>query len=129
VDRDGESFFGVLLADDVLVEIFLDFPGGRQFSADTRGPGRLFSVLQNYVVAQVNTVGADINLVWAFDEGVLLGTRPAAEAAYGPGSVIVCLFRHLLSCVIWRGKPRPTIDVVTLYIVNQLIDFCNLIGV
>ena len=31
VDRDREALFGVLLADDVLVEIFLDFPGGGQF--------------------------------------------------------------------------------------------------
>jgi hypothetical protein len=86
----------VVLGDNVLVEVFLYFSGAWQFFEAAAGFTGLFAVLQDDVVAQVDAVGADIDLVWAFDEGVLLCARPAAEAAYGPCSLVIGLFGHWL---------------------------------
>ena len=94
VDGDGEIFFGVLLAYDVLVEVFFYASGVRQFFAAEGRPAGLLFVLPDDVAAKPDAVGADIDLVRAFDEGILLGACPAAEAAYGPDFIGIILFCH-----------------------------------
>ena len=75
---------------------FISFGVGHFFVAEG-GPAGLFFVLPDDVAAKPDAVGADIDLVRAFDEGVLLGACPAAEAAYGPGFIGIILFCHWLS--------------------------------
>jgi hypothetical protein len=73
IDGDGKVLFGVFLANDVLVEIFLNFLGLVDFvECGTRFAGG-FAALPNDVMAEVNTIGAYGNSIGAFNEGVGLG--------------------------------------------------------
>jgi hypothetical protein len=46
VDRDGEDLLGLVLADDVLVQVLVDEPGGDVLQADGRPPFAVVAVLE-----------------------------------------------------------------------------------
>ena len=81
VYRDGEIFFGVFLADYILVQIFLYISGlGHFFEADRRSAEPL-AVLLDDVVAQLDAFRADVDIVRPLYERISLASRPAAETA------------------------------------------------
>jgi len=121
---DGQIFFGVLLADYVLVEIFFYCSWGGQFFA-----GRRRSVVACFLFCLIMSpqkayaVGADIDFVRTFDEGVLLGACSAAEGCIRP---LVCgyhLFCHWFPayCVISTVVPTCR-DEAEKSIKNRFLD-------
>ena len=91
---DREIFFSVLLADDVLVEVFLYLPWGWHFTETKRGAFEAFSVLLNYVMAQVDAFRADKYIVRPFDKGINLATGASAEVANYSVFFIFRCFSH-----------------------------------
>ena len=60
VHRDRQRLLGVLLADDVLVQEFLDLPRAGDRAEQRLAAGELALFLADDVVAQVDAVGADV---------------------------------------------------------------------
>src|SRR5208282_76741 len=93
VHGDGERLLGVTLADHILIQKILDLPR-RGYRAEQRlTGGELALLLADDVVRQIDAIGADINVVGAFDHRsdvaggfsaeAARGNAPSAEAARG----------------------------------------------
>jgi hypothetical protein len=81
VDGDGKILFGVILADDILIEEFLDFARlGDVGHGDTEAFDP-FSLLPDDIVAQVDTLGADKYAAGAFHKRIDLLLRTTAKTA------------------------------------------------
>lgn len=94
VHRNGEIFFGVFLADYVLVEILFYLFGLWNFFEYECRPSEMFSVLLDDVVAQFDTFRTDKDAVRALDEWLNLTSGPAAETADGLYFFIVRALGH-----------------------------------
>src|ERR1043166_6990221 len=81
VDGDGEALLGVVLTDDVAVEVFLNLPRCRDLLKEGLIAAGLFLFLADDVVAKIDAVGADEGVVRAFDHGSDFPMGLAAEAA------------------------------------------------
>jgi hypothetical protein len=79
--RNRQVFLGVLLPDDVLVQIFLHLSGSGQLLKASSQPAPSLAILPDDIVAQPHTFGADKDLIRALYERFGLIRRPAAEAA------------------------------------------------
>src|SRR5438045_3702976 len=78
-----EGLLRALLADDVLVEEFLDLAGGGDRAEQRLGAGELAFFLADDVVRQVDAVGADVDVGGAFDHRADVPRRFSTE---GTGS-------------------------------------------
>ncbi|MBA7688926.1 hypothetical protein ES703_97415 [subsurface metagenome] len=81
MDGNCEIFFGVFLANYILVQIFFYFSGfGHILETDAANAGS-FAVLLDDVVAQLDTFRTNIDFVGALYKRVSLTRRSAAETA------------------------------------------------
>ncbi len=87
VDGDGEAFFREVLADDVLIEEFLDLARrGDGSEGWGRGGGHFPLFLADDVVGQIDAIGADVDVGRAFDHGADITRRFSTKAAGGHAS-------------------------------------------
>jgi hypothetical protein len=86
VDGDGEGFFCVVLADDVLVEEFLDLSWRGDGGEERLGAGEFAFFLSDDVVCEVNAVGADVDVGGTFDHRSDVAGGFTAEGAGGHAS-------------------------------------------
>ena len=110
VDGHGQHLLGVLLADDVLVEVLDDLPGRGDLGEQRLAGAAAAALLFEDRLAEVDTLAADVNVARPFDQrtdvaialaaerakGVLLGGAAAAPASPKITSRlhVVCSFRH-----------------------------------
>ena len=83
VDRDRQRLLGVLLADHVLIEEFLDLPRAGNGAEQRLAAAELALFLADDVVGQIDAVGADVDIAGPFDHRADIAGRLAAEAAGG----------------------------------------------
>ena len=88
VHGDREIFFCTFLADNVLVEIFLDLSWRRHFSQTDCRAFKASAILLDNVVAQVDTFGANKDVVRAFYKCVNVASAASAKTAYYSASFI-----------------------------------------
>jgi hypothetical protein len=105
VHRDGDLALGLILADDVLVEVPLDLDGGGEAGCCPRTPAWTAGVLADDVEAEPDALRADVD-VRPRDDLVDLALRLVAEGARQTAGVVVFAHRHSGA---WAGHP-PTID-------------------
>ena len=111
MDRDGQRLFGVLLADHVLIQKFLDLPRAGNAAEERLAAGQLALFLADDVVSQINAVGTDVNVAGTFHHRAHVarglaaeatgGDAPAAETAAAPG-------RRRWRVVGWAGVAGAT---------------------
>ncbi|GIW04069.1 MAG: hypothetical protein KatS3mg059_0689 [Thermomicrobiales bacterium] len=70
VDSNGEDLLGAVLADDVLVELLVELAWGRDARQSRLRTRRLWLLFLDDLTAELDTLVADIHLVWA-------GNQPA----------------------------------------------------
>ncbi len=78
VDCDGEFFLGVILADDVIVQVFFDSTRGGDVRSEALAESFAF-FLADDVGAEIDTASTDVNLVRAFNYGSDVLVALAAE--------------------------------------------------
>ena len=83
VDGNRERLLGVWLADNVLVEKFLDRSRAGDGAEQWRGAAELAFFLTDDVVGQVNAICTDVNVAGSFDHRSDVAGRLAAKAACG----------------------------------------------
>src|SRR5438874_2009628 len=87
MDGDRQALLGELLADDVLIQEFLDLPRRGDRAERRRARRRHLPLfLADDVVGEVDAVGADVDVGGSFDHGADVTGGFAAKAASGHAS-------------------------------------------
>jgi hypothetical protein len=97
VNRYGQHFFGLFLPDDVFIQLGDDFPRRQNF-------GKLFGtaatasspLLNEDLLAEVNTFAANINAFGTFNEGSYIPEIFMTKRTDGvPFAVVIAAFTHI----------------------------------
>ncbi len=83
VDGDGEDLLGAVLADDVLVELFLDLARGGDVGEEGLGDAPAAAFLVEDRLAELDALAADVDVAGPFDERADVAVALAAERAVG----------------------------------------------
>jgi len=99
VHRDRQVLLGVVLPDDVLVQVFLDLSGLGRLPGAGAFRASLAAVLLDDIVAQLDALGANEHVVRPLDQGVGLAPGTAAKTTDGLRSSIIRLLGHRYSLI------------------------------
>jgi hypothetical protein len=81
VHRHGQGPLGMLLADDVLIEVLGNLPRRRDIAQHRTDRTDLSAFLPEDILAQINAVGANVDLVWSLHHGTHFATGLSAKRA------------------------------------------------
>ena len=83
MDGDGEDLLGAVLADDVLVEVFLDLARGRDVGEEVLGDAAAAAFLVEDRLAELDAFAANVDVARTLDERADVAVAFAAERAVG----------------------------------------------
>ncbi len=84
----------MFLTNYIFIEIFFYIFGSGNLFEPEGLPAEMFAVLPDDIMAQLDTFGADKDIIWALDERFHLVSGPAAKAANSFGSFIIRALSH-----------------------------------